>query len=220
MKKNTKGFVLGLIVATLLMSTAFGAGIEKTIKVVLNKVNIIVNGEVVEGDNILYDGTTYVPLRAIGEMLDKDIGWDGDTNTASINDKKASVPKPVKKDLIGKEDLPYMVRAKNDMAITINSYTATTEGIKLNITMTNHSSVSDKGDLMLTTYEIYDGKNTLKYIDMDDAFWDISYLRAGQSVTGNIAYQGLTHDTDTFTLYGGLWQYIDREEFKINFKVN
>lgn len=87
MKKTIKRFVLGLVIATLLMSTVLGAGIQKTIDVVFNKVNISVNGKAVKGENILYEGTTYVPLRAISEMLDKDVGWDGDTNTASIDDK-------------------------------------------------------------------------------------------------------------------------------------
>lgn len=110
MKKSIKGFVLGLIVATMLMSTVLGAGVQKTIDVVLNKVNITVNGNKVEGSNILYDGTTYVPLRDIAEMLGKEVGWDGDTNTASINDSMtAKVTRVVDGDTIvvdfnGKEE--------------------------------------------------------------------------------------------------------------------
>ena len=53
-------------------------------------VNLEVNGEKVEADNILYKGTTYVPLRAVAEMLGKEVGWDQDTRTASINDKEES----------------------------------------------------------------------------------------------------------------------------------
>lgn len=71
MKKTIGGFLLGVIITTLLMSTAFGVGLQKKIDVVFNKVDISVNGESVKGDNILYKGTTYVPLRAISEMLDK-----------------------------------------------------------------------------------------------------------------------------------------------------
>jgi micrococcal nuclease len=90
MKKQLRGFVVGFIIATLLMGTAIGAGLTKTIEVAFNSVNITVNGKKVNADNILYDGTTYIPLRAVAEALGKDVGWDQSTNTVSINDKVES----------------------------------------------------------------------------------------------------------------------------------
>lgn len=88
MKKELKGFIIGVVLTAMLMSTiVFADGVQKTIDVVLNKVNVKVNGKAVSGNNILYDGTTYVPLREIAEILGKEVGWNGDTNTASINDK-------------------------------------------------------------------------------------------------------------------------------------
>ena len=88
MKKYIKGLVLGVLITTILMSTAVGASIKKTIEVAYNSVNLTVNGEKVVADNILYKGTTYVPLRAVAEALGKDVGWEQETKTASINDKK------------------------------------------------------------------------------------------------------------------------------------
>lgn len=74
------------------MSTAVGSSILESIEVRMNSVNLTVNGEKVEADNILYEGTTYVPLRVIAEMLGKEVGWNQATNTASINDKTEGVP--------------------------------------------------------------------------------------------------------------------------------
>lgn len=103
MKRELKGFIIGVILTTMLMSTVvFADGLQKTIGVVMNKVNITVNGDKVEGDNILYDGTTYVPLRAIAEMLEKEVGWDGDTNTASIDDKASQKEDTQKKETVEK----------------------------------------------------------------------------------------------------------------------
>lgn len=92
MKKIIKGFILGAIVSTLFMSTVFGTGLMKKIEVVFNSVNLTVNGKKVTADNILYNGTTYVPLRAAAEALDKEVGWDQATKTASINDKSSDKP--------------------------------------------------------------------------------------------------------------------------------
>lgn len=91
MKKELKGFIIGVLVTLMLMSSlTFADGVKHTIEVMFNYVNLEVNGEKVEADNILYKGTTYVPLRAVAEMLGKEVGWDQDTKTASINDKEES----------------------------------------------------------------------------------------------------------------------------------
>jgi hypothetical protein len=65
----------------------YGDSILQSIQVAFNTVKIEVNGRAVTADNILYNGTTYVPLRAIAEMLGKEVVWDGAANTAHINDK-------------------------------------------------------------------------------------------------------------------------------------
>lgn len=87
MKKTIKGIVVGFIITTMLMSTVLGAQVKSTIEVIYNSVNLTVNGIRVNADNILYNGTTYVPIRAVAEALGKDVGWDQGTNTASVNDK-------------------------------------------------------------------------------------------------------------------------------------
>ncbi len=92
MKKLFKGLLITTLVLALLMTTALGDAITKTIDVVYNSVNLTVNRKKIEADNILYNGTTYVPLRAVADALGKDVGWDGNTNTASINDKGATQP--------------------------------------------------------------------------------------------------------------------------------
>lgn len=75
------------VIAILLMSTVFASGVKKNIEVLFNSVNLTVNGNKVSADTIVYNGTTYVPLRATADMLGKEVGWDQKTNTASVNDK-------------------------------------------------------------------------------------------------------------------------------------
>lgn len=85
--KRLQGFIAGLLVAVIMISGVSYAANMTKIDVLLNQINLKVNGKSVSGDNILYNGTTYVPLRAISEMLNKDVGWDQATKTASVNDK-------------------------------------------------------------------------------------------------------------------------------------
>jgi hypothetical protein len=82
-----KNLVIGIIIGILLStSITFAQPVKEYI---LQQVNypIIVNG-VEHGNNILvlnYKGTTYVPLRAISELLDVNVEWDGERNAIIID---------------------------------------------------------------------------------------------------------------------------------------
>ena len=91
MSKRTFRIIICIsVIAILLMSTVFAAGVKKNIEVLFNSVNLTVNGNKVNAETIVYNGTTYVPLRATADMLGKEVGWDQKTSTASINDKISS----------------------------------------------------------------------------------------------------------------------------------
>jgi hypothetical protein len=90
MKKIFIGVVLG---ATITFSgTTFANLMLQDIQVARNTINLEVNGEKIHEDNFIYEGRTYVQLRAIGEMLGKDVGWNGETRTASIKEKVIITP--------------------------------------------------------------------------------------------------------------------------------
>lgn len=94
--------------AVLLASTqVIGAGVLKDIKVRQGDINITLNGEKIQLKDVngkpvepmIYEGSTYVPLRSIME-LDKNtkINWNNDTTTVEIETKKHEKPttdKPV-----------------------------------------------------------------------------------------------------------------------------
>lgn len=88
--KKILGFVgVALIIAVSIISvapTAFADNAEKQITAWFNSVSVKVNGVQVQADNLIYDGTTYVPLRAISELLGKEVKWDESTRTVEISD--------------------------------------------------------------------------------------------------------------------------------------
>lgn len=61
------------------------------IQVYRNQVNLEVNGNRIDMDNFLYNGSTYVPLRAVSELLDKYVIWNRYINLVSIDDKSYEI---------------------------------------------------------------------------------------------------------------------------------
>lgn len=77
-----------IVIILLISSVVFTSGRKKTIEVLFNVVKLELNGQKVNSDTIVYEGTTYVPLRAVAEMLGKEVDWNQATQTANIKDKR------------------------------------------------------------------------------------------------------------------------------------
>jgi hypothetical protein len=92
-KLKIKYFILGMLFSIIIGTsfTTFAESAYKTIVVKFDEIKVKVNGIDVAKPNILYNGTTYVPLRAVSEMLNKDVIWNGDIMTAFINNKQNEV---------------------------------------------------------------------------------------------------------------------------------
>lgn len=73
-----------LIALTIIASSTICANAE-TIDVTLNSVNLSVNEKIIQTPNILWNGTTYVPLRAVSDNLGCDVTWDEATRTAYVS---------------------------------------------------------------------------------------------------------------------------------------
>ena len=86
--KKIKSFTAGIVLGCVRMSsiTAF-AGNTQTIQAVFNEVKLVVNGQQVNKETLLYNGTTYVPLRAVAETLGEAVDYDQATKTAYIGEK-------------------------------------------------------------------------------------------------------------------------------------
>lgn len=87
-----KKYFAGLICGALLMLSI--PSIADTVDVAFNKIKVTVNGSPVQGDNVLINGRTYLPLRSLGEILGKEISWDASTSTADIKDKTTQAAAP------------------------------------------------------------------------------------------------------------------------------
>ncbi len=99
MKANIKSVVSGIIIGATLTS---GIAIAKTgtenLEAWYANIQIMINGTKIQpkdanGNTVepfIVDGTTYLPIRAVGEALGKEVSWDSETNTVSLNDPTAT----------------------------------------------------------------------------------------------------------------------------------
>lgn len=94
-KERLKGFILGAAVTCTAMGLIIHAAAGRSIQVGEDGIGITINnanftprdpnGVVV--DTFVYDGTTYVPMRAICEAIGLDVEYDSASNTARITQK-------------------------------------------------------------------------------------------------------------------------------------
>lgn len=98
-----KKFIAGFLTCALLMSGTFVyAETNQNINVWFGRVKLLVNGKSLNQETLLYNGTTYVPLRAAGEIFGQQIGFDSNTKTAYVGnvppqflDSSSAANKPI-----------------------------------------------------------------------------------------------------------------------------
>lgn len=108
MRKNYKklAVVLAIMIFTLsIASSVFAAGTFKNLKAFYNNIKIFKNGTQVHMtvEPFIIDGTTYIPLRAVSELLDKDVTWDQATYSVGINDKPGMNPQQLYSQVINQQ---------------------------------------------------------------------------------------------------------------------
>ncbi len=86
MKKTIK-LLTGTILATTLMTTyAFADSDFYTIKATFNASDVLVNGQRIDTESFSYNGTTYLPLRAISESMGMTVQYDAfDDDNDEVN---------------------------------------------------------------------------------------------------------------------------------------
>ena len=111
MKKRVQGLIAGVLIGAMLTSVGvFAKNIRQTIDAVYMNVKLVIDGEEITPKDVdgnivepfIYNGTTYLPVRAIGEAFDKDVHWDGETATVYVGD----IVKPEKEVYL--YDKPYI----------------------------------------------------------------------------------------------------------------
>ncbi len=128
-----KGYIAGILTAVLLFGTpAVADSIYTTIDVLVNQVKILINGEDTALETFVYEGRTYVPLRAYSELLDKSVSYDDANKTVTVTDRELS--------LIMSKEIAFLV---NGEAVRVSTYKQMLNWFKYNLEL---------GDMDAQTY--------------------------------------------------------------------
>lgn len=84
-----RSFISGILIGSICTFALSGmaSGVWDKIDVLKNDIKVVVNGKEVIADNFLYNDTTYLPMRAIGEALGEKVNYDATSNTAYIGER-------------------------------------------------------------------------------------------------------------------------------------
>lgn len=103
MKKRLQGLVAGVMVGVILTSgVAIAANTTTLYNVLTHGVKIVIDGEKltptdVNGnivEPIIYNGTTYLPVRAVATAIGKAVYWDGPNYTVYLGDMNGRLQYP------------------------------------------------------------------------------------------------------------------------------
>jgi len=98
MAKRLQGLIAGIIIG-LVIAGSVAVAATRTIEVSYNNIKLYVDGNLISPKDatgkivepFVYEGTTYLPVRALGEALGKNVDWDGTTASVYIGARPGSV---------------------------------------------------------------------------------------------------------------------------------
>ena len=171
MKQNIKSMVSGIVIGAVLAGgITFAAARTEQLEAYYSNIKICINGTEIQPKDakgnivepFIVDGTTYLPVRAVGESLGKYVSWDGATNTVYITDEAQPTPTPTPTETPTATPIPTpSATPKPTEKPTPTEYTYTTKQI-LNISGYKEDAI--KGEL--TTAWDSDTANATFYAKM------------------------------------------------------
>ena len=103
MKKTLKGYLLGFLSAAVLISgVTYAANTTTLYDVVVNGIKIVIDGQKINPTDangntvepIIYNGTTYLPVRAVANAFGKAVYWDGPNYTVYLGNMDGKLEYP------------------------------------------------------------------------------------------------------------------------------
>lgn len=124
MNKMLKGYLAGLITAVFLVNVLYAASTVTLKNVRLGGITVVVDGQKINPvdakgktvEALLYNGTTYLPVRAVADAFKKPVYWDGPNYTVYLGENNGTLQYPTDylKDLASITDRPEIRNGVTD----------------------------------------------------------------------------------------------------------
>lgn len=171
-----------------LTQPAYAAQATKSLQAVYNNIQIVYNGTQVategELEPFLINGTTYLPLRAVGSALDKKVTWDSSNKRVVIEDNSIAVDETtitalnsqintLQQELTASQTL---VQEKDASIATLNSQIASLQSQVNSSSSSSSITVAKLEDQLNDDYEDYQSTDSVIDLsgDEDDLYLEIT----------------------------------------------
>ena len=153
-KKFTRRTAIVFAGTIALTSVVYGSTLTKKIEATFRNIKVYYNNQpkTMAQEPFIYEGSVYLPVRAVGELVNKNIEWNSSTNSIFVSDKAAVVPVPD----TSIQQLQSEVAAKNFEIAKINAEKSLLEA-KVKELEANVKETGKTGDIA----------TTLKYLEKE-----------------------------------------------------
>lgn len=206
-RKSVFGIIISLVIV-FAITPAFALSGAKTMTIYYNNIKLLIdgkeftpkdpNGNVVEP--FTFNGTTYVPLRAVAEAFGKDVGWDSVTATVTIGGKSFTYLDSLSIYSQTNTTDESFIKSVGEMSRGKEKYK---RGVR--IFADANEDILDKGDVEVNTYSYLINKEyktffSYLYIDRDAGDFRPSILKVFGD--NNLLYTSppLTGDSTTYEI--------------------
>ena len=179
MSKRIQGAVAGVLAAILLFGgVAAAVSMTETINVTYRNIRILIDGEELvtkdaNGNSIepfIYRGTTYLPVRAVSQALDREVRWNASTNSVYINSNAPG------ESGVEQDSVTQMIRSAENREVIDEALFA---------------SISDDQQLVVMLN---------RYNELTSYLFGVFFMRAAQTIVGVTVYGfGFTDDVVDFS---------------------
>lgn len=184
MSKKYKRICLAFGLSTALFATVVNAAnYTKTLNATYRNIGVTYNGvsKTLSAEPFLVDGSTYVPLRAVSEVMGADVNWNGSTNTVTITNNAGDTTSLQQQLASANYQVTTLQRELETVKAELDTYKNSN-----NSSNTGSTSGTDITTAELTATEKYLSDTYADYFD--DVYFDFDLAKKGSRLQLTLSY--------------------------------